>query len=67
VPLYNEVIRLYLDGHQHMPVLKAANCIALIIAETKPDLLLLTKSKDIPVAIQGIIGKLKGGKAKVVL
>lgn len=66
-PLENEVIRLYLDGHQQMPVLKAANCIAVIIEETKPELLLLTKNKDKPVAIQGIIGKLKGGKAKVAL
>lgn len=66
-PLENEVIRLYLDGHQHMPVLKAANCIAVIIEETKPELLLLTKNKDKPVAIQNIILKFRDGRAKVML
>jgi hypothetical protein len=63
-PLENEVIRLYLDGHQHMPVLKAANCIAVIIEDTKPELLLLTANEDKPVAIQNIIRKLKGGRAE---
>lgn len=64
-PLEKEVIRLYLDGHQHMPVLKAANCIALIIEGSKPELLLLTKNNDKPVAIQNIIRKVKAGRSKV--
>lgn len=66
-PLENEVIRLYLSGHQQMPVLKAANCIAVIIEETKPELLQLTKNKDKPVAIQNIIRKFKDGRAKFVI
>lgn len=66
-PLEAEVSRLYFSGHENMPVLKAANCIAILIAETKPELLLLTRNKDKPVAIQNIIRKFKDGKAKVSL
>jgi hypothetical protein len=60
-PLNNEVLRLYLTKYHNLPVLTAANCIAVIIEETKPELLLLTKNNDKPVAIQNIIRKLKDG------
>jgi hypothetical protein len=66
-PLENEIFRLYLASYQQMPVLTAANCIAVIIEETKPDLLQLTKNKSKPIAIQNIILKLKDGRARIII
>lgn len=66
-PLEREVNRLYLSEYLNMPVLKAANCIALVLEETQQELLLLTKNKNKAVAIQNIIRKLKAGKSTVSL
>ena len=59
-PLENEVINLYLtENFMQMPVLKAANCIASLIASSKPELLTLTKSKNKYVAIQKYLIKFR--------
>lgn len=65
-PLNNEVIRLFLAKYHSLPVLTAANCIAVDIQKVKPELLLLTKNEEKPVAIQNIIIKFKDGKIKFV-
>lgn len=58
-PLENEVAKLYFNKeYSSMPILKAANCISVIISESKPELLNLTKNKNKSIAIQNIIIKL---------
>ncbi|MBN8446381.1 MAG: hypothetical protein J0M22_13025 [Gammaproteobacteria bacterium] len=67
-PLESEIVKLYFsDEYRDMPVLKAANCIAVLIAETKPELLLLTKNENKPVAIQNIIRKFGAANTVIVV
>ncbi|MFC4654708.1 hypothetical protein ACFO3I_06695 [Rheinheimera marina] len=66
-PLENIVMKLYLEECKQMPILKAANCIAAILAKTQPELLELTKNKEKAIAIQNIIRKYKDGKTKYVI
>lgn len=66
VPLLEEVIRLYLtDNYQNMPVLKAANCIAILIGNSRPELLQLTHNKNKVIAIQNFIRKFKNRNTSV--
>jgi hypothetical protein len=66
-PLENAVMKLYLEECQHMRVLKAANCIAVILTKNQPELLALTKNKEKAIAIQNIIRKYKDVSAKCVV
>lgn len=66
-PLENAVMKLFIEECQHMPVLTAANCIAVILAKAQPELLLLTKNKDKATAIQNIIRKYKDPRTKYVV
>ncbi|MBN8704209.1 MAG: hypothetical protein J0M08_14205 [Bacteroidetes bacterium] len=66
-PLECEVISLYsTKEYENMPILKAANCIAVIIKGSKPYLLELTKTINKCVAIQNIIRKFIVRKNKII-
>ncbi len=57
-PLEDAVIGLYqTHDFENMPVLKAANCIEILIANDKAELLSLTKNRNKVVVIQNIIRK----------
>lgn len=65
-PLLEEVIRLYLtDDYQYMPVLKAANCISVLIGNSRPELLQLTDNKNKVIAIQNFIRKFKSRNSRI--
>jgi hypothetical protein len=63
-PLRRAVIQMYLKEYSNMPVLKAANCIQVVLESERPDLLLLTTGKNKAVAIQNIIKKFRQERAE---